>query len=199
MPDQRTCSQCDRPVYCKAMCSTHYQRAYREKNAVQLAEYRSANAERRKAGWDAWHAANAAHRQAYRAQYNAANKERNIARYRANYAKKYATDPEPLRERARKFRAANPDKIRAHEERRRSRVQAQFIEKVYEDVLRARDGDTCGICTKPIVEKGSIDHIIPIWRGGEHSYANTRLVHVVCNKRRGGRDSAVAREALSQQ
>ena len=201
MPEKPTCStpDCERPVYCKGHCQPCYQRAYRQRNATKLAAYRAAHREHRAETWRAWNAANAAARAAYHAAYNESNREANLARYRALHARQYAENAEALRQRSRDFRAKHPDKVREHAIRREQRLKAQFVEKVAKSVLRARDGDDCGICSKPLgPEAGSIDHVLPIWRGGEHSYANTRLVHVLCNKSRGGRDSGAAREALKQ-
>lgn len=201
MPDKPTCSapRCDRTSYARGLCQPDYNRAYREANRVKLAAYRANNAERNKELWLAWHEANREHRAAYRAAYNEANREQNLARYRAGYARNYATNPEALRARARAFAREHPEKVRAHAERRAARIRAQFVEKVRLDVLRERDGNMCGLCNETVgSEKGSIDHIKPIWRGGEHSYANTRFVHLLCNKRRGGKESALARAALKQ-
>jgi 5-methylcytosine-specific restriction endonuclease McrA len=52
---------------------------------------------------------------------------------------------------------------------------------------------TCGICHKSIdrtliyPDHGyrSIDHVIPLSLGGEHTYDNARIAHWICNVRRG--------------
>lgn len=61
--------------------------------------------------------------------------------------------------------------------------------------LIARDGNTCGICGEPIEGtryphpmSASIDHIIPISRGGTHTLTNARPTHLRCNIARGNRD-----------
>jgi 5-methylcytosine-specific restriction endonuclease McrA len=49
-----------------------------------------------------------------------------------------------------------------------------------------RDEGICGICGEPVArEEFDVDHVIPLALGGEHSYANVRLSHVPCNRRRG--------------
>lgn len=60
--------------------------------------------------------------------------------------------------------------------------------------LMERDKSICGICNLPIIknpkkhnDKPSIDHIIPIKHGGQHTWANVRLVHCGCNNSRGNR------------
>lgn len=56
-----------------------------------------------------------------------------------------------------------------------------------------RDGWVCGICDGPVDRElaypdpmcASLDHVVPLARGGEHTRANTRCSHLVCNIRRG--------------
>lgn len=61
--------------------------------------------------------------------------------------------------------------------------------------LMARDGQTCGICGKPLNRKladfespeyVTFDHIVPVSSGGTDELNNLRLAHLSCNKRRGG-------------
>ena len=57
------------------------------------------------------------------------------------------------------------------------------------DRLGSRDGWLCGICGKKIKPDAprvypagpSIDHIIPLSRGGEHSWSNVQTAHIGCN------------------
>jgi 5-methylcytosine-specific restriction endonuclease McrA len=70
-----------------------------------------------------------------------------------------------------------------------------FVEDVQLGTLWIRDGGTCQLCGDPInpalkapdPKSVSIDHVIPLSRGGEHSYANTQLAHFGCNSRKGSR------------
>lgn len=56
-----------------------------------------------------------------------------------------------------------------------------------------RDGWTCGICDLPVdpsakwpePDSVSLDHIIPLSRGGEHTRANTQCAHLYCNTVKG--------------
>jgi HNH endonuclease len=66
--------------------------------------------------------------------------------------------------------------------RRRALLRDAFVEDVDPAVLHARDVGRCGICRDPVsFECMHVDHVVPITRGGEHSYANTRAAHAVCN------------------
>ena len=68
-------------------------------------------------------------------------------------------------------------------------------ERIEIDNLVIRDGFDCQICDEPIdwsrckAKKlwPSLDHIIPISKGGEHIYDNCRMVHFGCNAKKGNR------------
>ena len=57
-------------------------------------------------------------------------------------------------------------------------------QKVYD-----RDQWRCHLCRKPVPKtatyphprSASIDHIVPLAEGGEHSYRNVATAHLVCN------------------
>lgn len=59
------------------------------------------------------------------------------------------------------------------------------------DVME-RDGWTCGLCSLPIDPalaypapmSASLDHVIPLSRGGGHSLANSQAAHLICNQRK---------------
>lgn len=62
------------------------------------------------------------------------------------------------------------------------------IRKIPRDVLYARDKGVCGICVRAVpFSEASVDHVIPISRGGQHSWDNVRLTHIRCNMRKGSR------------
>lgn len=109
------------------------------------------------------------------------------ARYRAKYR-------DLVRARGRAYHVAHPEVGRAAATRRRAHKAAAFIEEVSVVVLAERDGGRCGICGKPVDEsERSVDHILPLSRGGNHSYTNTRLAHGRCNKARSNRGTAQLR------
>jgi len=67
--------------------------------------------------------------------------------------------------------------------------------KIEVDNLVIRDGFDCQICHEPIdwsrrssrKSWPSLDHIVPISKGGEHVYDNCRMVHFGCNAKKGNR------------
>lgn len=101
-----------------------------------------------------------------------------------NRAKNQA-NPERAREQAKKWRKENPERYaelhRDKEAARRARKRKAFVEYVRASVLLERDDGICGICEEPLGKDYHIDHIIPLVKGGMHSYANTRLTHPRCN------------------
>ena len=81
--------------------------------------------------------------------------------------------------------------------RRGARVPGELI--VPTDVFE-RDGWTCGLCNVgvdrslkwPDPMSVSLDHVIPVSKGGMHSLANVQCAHLSCNVSKGNR---VAEEA----
>ena len=90
--------------------------------------------------------------------------------------------PEQRQAKSRRYWGRNTTRVRILRERRRFRLLAAFVEDVAVEVLVERDHDRCGICGKAVpVSERSVDHILPLSKGGLHSYANTRLTHLRCN------------------
>ena len=79
--------------------------------------------------------------------------------------------------------------------RYRARRSEAFVENVFLVDVVSRDGIACGICFAPVdlglsypePLSSSIDHVIPLARGGEHSLANAQLAHLACNAQKGTR------------
>lgn len=105
----------------------------------------------------------------YAAQYHIANREEILA-----YHAKHKHD--------------NPHFGRQAQHKRRVRKYSNGeVENIELNVLFARDKGVCGICEEPVDKeatgrfKATIDHIIPISRGGSHTWANVQLAHLTCN------------------
>lgn len=74
---------------------------------------------------------------------------------------------------------------RRWEGNRKAWKMARFIEDVRPAVVYERCGGKCGICGSPVDRQSfEVDHIIPLSRGGEHSYANTQAAHRRCNRKK---------------
>lgn len=79
---------------------------------------------------------------------------------------------------------------------RRARKAGNTVgDSVTIEKLVSRDGAVCGLCRggvdltldHPNPMSKSIDHIVPISRGGSHSMENCQLAHLSCNVRKGAR------------
>lgn len=78
---------------------------------------------------------------------------------------------------------------------RRVRLGDALIERFSAEEIFERDNWICGICGKPIdpavrhpsPESASLDHIVPLVAGGDHSRSNAQAAHLVCNLRKGER------------
>lgn len=70
---------------------------------------------------------------------------------------------------------------------RAKRKAATFVEDIDPAILITVLGNTCALCGHPLSGKLHLDHIVPLARGGEHSYANTHMTHAGCNVRKHAR------------
>jgi hypothetical protein len=76
---------------------------------------------------------------------------------------------------------------------RRARFAAALVEVVDPDAVFERDGWLCHLCGESIDRAltgwdrmgPTVDHLIPLVAGGEHSYANVAAAHRSCNSRKG--------------
>lgn len=151
------------------------------------------NAEKIASRMSQWRRENIEHRRAYKAAYRAANPEKS----KAEGSKYYANNAEIKREKAKAFneawRKANPDKVNAKEARRRALKLSAFVEDVSLDVVIEIHGASCVVCKSgidlslrhPHPMSKSLEHVIPLARGGEHSYENCAPSHLRCNLSKG--------------
>lgn len=81
----------------------------------------------------------------------------------------------------------------AARDRRAARKRDAYVADVYRAEIYKRDGYRCQICGKRLAMKQdvphpkapTIDHIIPISRGGTHEPANVQAAHFGCNSAKG--------------
>jgi 5-methylcytosine-specific restriction endonuclease McrA len=89
------------------------------------------------------------------------------------------------------------DQLLAAAHNRRARMLAMTdTESISLTVVAERDKWTCGICHKPVPtqtpkddrsQMASLDHVIPVAKGGQHTYDNIQLAHYRCNLSKGDR------------
>ena len=120
-----------------------------------------------------------------RERYGAERKERSRIK---RWLKRQANLAEE-RKKARERRKANPDVTRrAGRKRRALKAGALVAESVSLDHVFERDHGICTLCFKRVCRKdASVDHVIPLSKGGNHTYQNCVLAHKRCNARKRNR------------
>ena len=97
--------------------------------------------------------------------------------------------PEAVKVIAKRFRQTPHGKSehRRIESARRAQKLGQFVEQVDPTIVFEMHGGRCGICSEFIDRREGfhVDHIIPLARGGMHSYLNTQPAHPRCNLQKG--------------
>lgn len=94
------------------------------------------------------------------------------------------------------WRQLYPARAAAADARRRMRIEQARTAEVFAPLdVHTRDEWTCQLCRQPIDPKvawpdpmsASVDHIVPLSRGGRHSMANVQSAHLGCNSSKGDR------------
>lgn len=129
--------------------------------------------------------------------YISAYRQRNKAKILAKEKDRYRRKDGEIRARINQYYLENKDAVlesqknpharRQRADRQLTRVARQrgaTVENVDRDYVLQRDLGICGICHTPIQEGFHIDHIVPLSKGGAHSYANVQLAHPKCNERK---------------
>jgi predicted nucleic acid-binding Zn ribbon protein len=102
-----------------------------------------------------------------------------------------------------KSRHKNPVAVRAENSRRRAHLAGADVGQFRDVDIFERDHWTCAICGQPVDREpsffynllaASLDHIVPLSRGGSHTTDNVRCVHFICNSLKSDADDIVAKE-----
>jgi len=145
------------------------QRAYYIAHKEERRAYRMANAERQRAFYKQWFKKNQERMREYGREY-------------------YRVHPEVARKAGRKWEAANRDKRRAIDRRRRARKQqaeGEFTNQEWQ-ALKAFYNHTCLRCDKREPEiQLTADHVIPLSKGGSNYISNIQPLCGSCNNAKG--------------
>lgn len=172
-------------IYCRACMhvrSHAYYLAHKDEVREKLAEWGRNHPENRRATHRRYHRTHPDRSQAAKARfqqqqpnYHAEHYQANKQRYRAMST---AWNARIMRE--------HPEKLRERGARRRALVRGTRIERVSYEAIWIRDGGVCHICGDP-VERTDVhfDHVIPLSKGGPHTYENIKVSHSLCNWRKG--------------
>lgn len=108
---------------------------------------------------------------------------------RCQQASWYLQNDDRLRKAARVWARQNPDSRLEMNERRRARKLALQSEPVDIAAVWDRDEGKCWICSSVVPRDAkyphplsrSLDHVIPLAKGGGHTFSNVALAHLRCN------------------
>ncbi|MER7053478.1 HNH endonuclease signature motif containing protein [Streptomyces sp. NPDC000351] len=126
---------------------------------------------------------------AYHAQHGEWCHRRYLASQRAAFRRR--------RQKLGHWRKQYPEWAAAYDARRRALVVQARTGEVFAPLdVHTRDGWICQLCHEPIDQgmawpnpmSPSVDHVIPLSRGGAHALSNVQSAHLGCNSSKGDRD-----------
>lgn len=155
-----------------------FKAAHPERAAIYNRRYYERHPERVRAAIDAWRTGNPDKVKAQQRAYRTAHLEESRAKGR----RWYAAHPEYYANRRPAYAAANRERLRVIEGRRRTKVNANGTFTITDHDWRGllhRYHDSCAYCG--IRGPLEFDHVIPISRGGRHSIGNLVPACRYCN------------------
>lgn len=126
----------------------------------------------------------------------------------ANYAEQQREYNRQRRQELGHWRQLYPERAALTDARRRMRLEQARTAEVFAPVdVHTRDNWTCRLCWLPIDPEvawpdpmsPSVDHIVPLSRGGAHALSNVQSAHLGCNSRKCDRDMVDVVLALARQ
>ena len=123
------------------------------------------------------------------------HEKRRAERYKAKAKARAAA-----RNKAIPMRKRYPAAFAARDARRRMKIAQATVEVFDPMEVFDRDRWVCQLCNEPVDRDAeypdpgyrSLDHVVPISKGGEHSRRNTQLAHLGCNVAKSNRMAATA-------
>lgn len=211
MSQYKTCNECKRflpnssfsptkggkfgtRAKCKPCCAKATKN-YRMRNPTCAAEYSKTYRERFpeivKANNKKFRESNPDYAKNYHAEHRESELLRSKIKYWKNVEKESLrkkkfreNNPEAIKERNRKYRQNNPEIIRAKSQRRRARIAQNLTFHVSKKELKRLYAAECFYCDNAAE---TIDHVVPIVRGGSHGIGNLVPACNHCNFSKAGR------------
>lgn len=151
-----------------------YQKTYRDSHNVERKAYILVNADNLKN---------------YQKKYQRPHPEKRKAYCKA-YDKAYQlANAEKIKSRQKAYHLAHPEKRKIRRRKQRALRRNVYHEPYTGNYIFERDGWVCQICGQKINKRlkypnpraGSIDHIVPLSKGGDDSPINVQASHLRCN------------------
>ena len=120
----------------------------------------------------------------------------NIEKHR-KYKKQWQFDnPDKMKKYRRSYRKNHPEQIRDDAQRRRVMKLNGYHEKINSLKIYERDQWICQLCDEKVDKflkwpdslSPSLDHIIPLSKGGSHTMKNVQCAHLICNIKAGNKN-----------
>ena len=109
----------------------------------------------------------------------------------------YRENRDSIRARTAQYRRENAKRYCEYVRARQAKQRDAFVAPVNHQAVFERDAGICGICFHvvdltlrfPDPLSPTIDHIVPLSKGGVHAPENVQLAHLGCNSSKGARAS----------
>lgn len=207
----KTCSRCaeSKPLdafYVQTGAASGRQSRCRECTNKASREYRAANVERLSEYNRRWRAENAELADELTRDWRNRNRERvavtkqawaqnHLEHRREQYRIWSAENVESKRAGIAQWKEANPERVSGHHRKRRATVRGAVIGVIDGEAMWKAQDSRCPLCLDlidrtlswPDPASISLDHNIPLSRGGEHTQSNVQWTHLLCNLRKGDR------------
>jgi Restriction endonuclease len=135
-------------------------------------------------------------RQDAQARRNALTEEQRAILYKQEYAKRKAKgyhieyrakNGDKIRQYNAEYARLHPEKKAEREGRRRAwKMKSPAVAKIDRLAIIERDASTCYLCLRVLaLNEVTMDHVVPLSKGGPHTPENLRVACMSCNTRKG--------------
>lgn len=157
-----------------------------ECSAIRGKAWFNANADKVKAQAKEWSRNNQDRKKATDKAY----RETNYETLRSRKFEYYHENAEAIKEKSRLWKRDNPARVTQHNTNRRAiklSAEGSYTDDDVE-VLRAKQGNRCAICSKKLSKTYHVDHVTPLSRGGTNWPTNLQITCPKCNLQKGAKD-----------